>query len=566
MYDKNKQLKLISADENQAIKYTKQKKKNYYSIYDKVFEKYKNEISNYENSFVIPKNGPVLYLTNSTNDLYNYIYNNNDNYTQLYARDTKDAYSDMNKIEIVKNDIELEKLHVKNIEYKGPLNRTYFTSEYLMLNDIFGHIFTKSSKDKRKTKKKYKLLEVNVNSFDFYDNYKEEFEKQKKELLLKEAANLLINEITNRKRNKKPVFKEIGPNIYFDKIINNIIRKIEVRKENNELVSIEYIVNMIKEEIDNDNHDPILLPKKIEYSDGSSNVDLRNQSTILPPINNKGQNTEKIQFLDYDMIANVKKKKKNKQYGETDEDDEPECRDDENKIDNKRKSNMRYIRDKDRNYILEDDLDEKKNSEDFIDSIKKSGLNKSQKIYNPKNEDKAMKIDKEKGFFDSLKNENAFTKTLRCLNYITDDTSEFSQSIHLKFQKTHFNFLKRIDSFLITQSACIVDNLGQTIGDIGKTYKKKLKSLLLNKNKNNDNIENNKNINDNNEMVMKDGDIQENVCSKKQTVEEFKVQVLDDIKRWNDEFNSGNKEGIYLGNFITYIVKMIYIFVFKLNS
>lgn len=117
---------------------------------------------------------------------------------------------------------------------------------------------------------------VNMSDFDHFDIYKENYLRMREEQFLKDTAYFIFNK-TNKNKFKKFVFKEIPTNDYFQNVIDKITRLVEIKKNNNEFVSVEYIVNMLKEEIENNNISPIKI---------------KNKDMLLPLINKKNPDIE----------------------------------------------------------------------------------------------------------------------------------------------------------------------------------------------------------------------------------------------------------------------------------
>lgn len=514
---KNKNLKRIEG--SPIVKYSKMKKKNLFSLYDRVYNKYRNEISNYENSFILPKKDPNLILFNNSKDDFmidnHKLSNNKNSFFEFYKNDDennlnpniKDGYVDMSKprfVEFRTQPVEFENYNIKSLEYNGPLNETFFQQEFLMLNSILSQLFINSTRQKIKTKKKYRIGEVNINTFDFYDNYKEEFLKAKEEMLLKEAANHLLNYMGKRKKLISHMkFREIPVNNFFENFLDKIIRRVEVRKDNNELVSVEFIVNMIKEEIESNNMDPIIIRNNSKIENNCNNEDNMSQYSYLPPIHSKPasvlneQVEKKVPFLDYENIANVRRLKKNKgNYSDGDSNQNSPKR---------QKNNFRYIKDKNGNYVIEEDYNEIQNEEDFINSLKNSGLkNKTKKRIdlkmikkgkeglkdiseeeiNRNNSDCDLenKRNRRKNkFLAKIRSQQSAKDRFEYVNYFTDENNNEmrrSFNLHMRFQKTHINFLKRIDTFFLTTQSSGIDDLRQTLGPLNYNYRKKINELL----------------------------------------------------------------------------------------
>ncbi len=541
----NSILKLKTVEGSSIVKYKKVKKNNLFSLYDQVYNKYRNECEIYENSFISSKNDPDLFLSNNidkTSNLEEYKKADEIHYYNEYCKKiqhikdpkTKDNFVDMTnnndniypevKIPNIKyNNNSNNNINIKYLEYKGPLNKSYINQEFLMLHGIFNQLFISKYKNTIPNTKKYFLNKININYFDYYDYYLDEFRKSKEEMLLKEAANYIINIINKKKKDQsKTKFNEIPQNFYFEKFMDKIIHKVEVRKDNNELISVEYIANMIKEEIETNNIKPIIINrKKIEEEFTTENYNSR--ISFLPKINSKyetkeTQEDQKIPFLDYDMVANVKrlKKKGNFSYSDMNYNNT-----------NGNKSNMRYIRDKNGNYILEEDSDEKKNEDDFVNSIRKTNefdikkqkrlkerslndiseedMNRNLNISDNELIEKRKK--KRNKFLEKMKKEqlilqkNNFDFLDYCSaddnfvnnnsnhnNYIVNN-NEMIKSFNLnnRFQKTHINFLgglNRLDNFFLTTQSSGFDDLRLTQGPPGYNHRKKIKEILLKKQEN----------------------------------------------------------------------------------
>jgi len=566
---KDKKQNIKTVEGSRIVSYKKMKKKDLFSLYDRVYEKYRSELSNYENSFSVPNKAPDLFLSNNLHqnnehlhvesyiaaDQANNINNNNNNHNnalkhyfqEKFKRNSKvkDGFDEMTRKKNLESSsktqhFNYDNMKVTSLEYTGLLNQTYFNQEFSMLNSIISQLFINNSIQKQKVstnsksinssncfKKKYRLSQVNVNSFDFYDEYKEEFLKAKEELLLQEAANFIMTYMgkKNKGQAQSVKFREIAQNNFFEEFLNKIIRKVEVRKDNNELVSVEYIVNMIREEIDSNNTDPIMLNKlNKRYEDCASqdnnNNNINSVSSFLPPINSKpmslfDEEKKKVPFLDYEMVANVKRLKKKHKKASFLKDGESDC---ESGGDAKRKKTFgRYVKDINGNWIFEEVAE----GEKPFDSVKRKSKYNNEKEEEEEEEDVDESFNKKKVHHRKSKRENSLkdiseeanknlsendgietqNKRKRRKNkflakiktqqspksefeyqqYFTDENNaemRKSFNLHMRFQKTHFNFLNKIDTFFLTTHSSGFDDLGHTLGPIGYSYKKKLNQLL----------------------------------------------------------------------------------------
>lgn len=643
---KKQKQNLKTVEGSPIVKYKKMEKKNLFSLYDRVYEKYRSEFSQYENSFNLPQKAPDLFLSNNIHNnshLQPLNFENNSNNNEFTHNNVdqrlkwnpklKDSFVDMTSkqknIEIGKTQpYEFEDFKHKSLEYAGPLNRTYFNQEFLMLNSILSQLFISNSLQKQSSKnntnnnnnsnsinninnnnfsskKKYRLAEVNVNAFDFHDEYKQEFLKAKEELLLKEAANFIANYVITKKTKlaaQAGKFREIPQNNFFENFLNKIIRKVEVRKDNNELVSVEHIVNMIREEIEANNINPLSLHnERKSYEDCASqdnNNYLLSKSSFLPPIYSKpmsvlNEEDRKVPFMDYEMVANVKrldkkknKNKKGKGYGSDSEGnfDSDSDGDGDDDINNDSGKNVRgrYVKDRNGNWVFQEYKAGEKNlhkntkrrsksknefyddfdiadedssfnnyngnnnfsEEDFLNSNKNTNNNsnnnnnnKSKNNHNEINkqhnrntkhnntrkqrgsvgalkdisEEEANKNHSENEietqnnkrkkrknkFLEKIKNQQSPKSEFEFKQYFTDENNadmRKSFNLHMKFQKTHFNFLNKIDTFFLTTHSSGFGDLGQTLGPLGYNYRKKLNELLK---KTKDNIKNNSSVSNN---------------------------------------------------------------------
>ena len=309
-------LKIRSIEGSPMIKYSKMKK-NIFSLHNKINQRYINDVNDYENSFNINNNSPVLFLSNSSKNNYRNSENlaGHEKYTSTMTN-TKDSFVDisptngLDKFSLIK-----KKINITNLEYNNPITDTFTNAEFALINNILYQLCL-TSPNYRKTKKKYRLAEVNVNSFDFYDYYKDDFEKVKEEQLFKEAAFFIFSKTQFQKKTKKKNyhFEKIDFNNVFEEVLYKILRKVEIRKDNNELVSVEFIVNMIREEIDNNIINPIVF-KNGKILNDFNLQELNNKSNILPPINLKSS----LNSNDFDVISNKIKKKQNFVISENDE-------------------------------------------------------------------------------------------------------------------------------------------------------------------------------------------------------------------------------------------------------
>jgi hypothetical protein len=596
---------------NDFIQYKKKKKQDNSSNFNKMCNKKIENIYNYERSFDIPNNEPDLYLINNINSPIKFNTNlikYKDTYNIFNTeprKKTKDSYVDMstsrkkNHNENKRQPLEYKNFNVKNLEYEGPLNPTFTNNELIMFNNLISQILSNSTKFKTiKTKyKRYRLNKINMDQFDLFEKYQEDYTQMKEELYIKEAANLLMKKFNGKKKEKeyqRQNLMEIKGSNNLDNILENLIRKIEIRKENNELISVENITIMIKEEIENENKkeenynyglnsemNHKYLKKENNnnnenkymynylYNYTSETLDNLNINTdeinrnmniftedvekenyiFFPPIstihqitgttkentkeNNDVDNEPKIPFLDYDIIANVKKKYKKGKGGHKNED-----------ILTDNKKEYKYIKDENGNYIrieiTEENSSKKNQDQIFIDdqnfliknSKKKKKPNKRSstiedfgfhinynyinnfKNYNNNNNNNKnycnfLGEDNYNNNINNIINNNIINRNKNYRNFFGEDVLENRRSFYMNFQKTLINFPnknKKIDSFLITQSS-FGDEFGQTFGSMEKKIKIKLRDLNENK------IEKNKNGNGINDIqeVIEDNKILNNL-------------------------------------------------------
>jgi hypothetical protein len=585
---------------NDFIQYKRQKKQDYTSNFNKMCNKKIENIYNYERSFDIPNKEPDLYLVNNINSPIKSTINEtnsnlNSNIYNIFnteqRKKTKDSYVDMSSSikkyqhSNKRQPLEYNNFMIKNLEYDGPLNPTFTNNELIMFNNLISQILSNSTKFKtfRTKYKRYRLNKINLDQFDLYEKYQDDYSQMKQELYIKEAANILMKKFTGKKKEKeyqRHILKEVKGGNNLDNILENLIRKIEIRKENNEFISVENITVMIKEEIENENEkqdnyevESEMYNKYINkensenkyiynylYNQTSETLNNLNINTeeinrniftadaekenyiFFPPIStihqvtgttkeNTKENTDvdtepKIPFLDYSMVANVKKLKKRKAKDKY-----------EDVLDNDGK-NYRYIKDKNGNYILveindNDDISSPKN-QIFIDdqNIESFMREKSKKKKRCKKSSTIENFGNHFYFNNKNNNNNIHNKNENYRNLFGEDVLESRRSFYMNFQKTHLNFPKKnnkIDSFLITQSS-FGDEFGQTFGSMAaKKIKKKLRDL------DEDNIEkdNNNRINDIQE-VIEDNNILNNLKN-------LNIESNDnDFLNTNDNTNSNN--------------------------
>lgn len=99
--------------------------------------------------------------------------------------------------------------------------------------------------------KKFQGKIIQMTDFDQFEDYKEKYFKNREEQLYQDAAYFIINKI-NKKKQKKYIFKEVSLNQHFPRIVDKISRLVEIKNKNNEVVSVEYIANMLREEIESE--------------------------------------------------------------------------------------------------------------------------------------------------------------------------------------------------------------------------------------------------------------------------------------------------------------------------
>ena len=105
--------------------------------------------------------------------------------------------------------------------------------------------------------------------------------------IIQESARLIIDKCSNKNKRKNYnycYFKEIEANNYFDKILNEVYRKVEIRTSLNKLISEDLVVSLIKQELMNQfnlNNDH-KKEKKEKLNDITIKKDL-----ILPKIEEK---------------------------------------------------------------------------------------------------------------------------------------------------------------------------------------------------------------------------------------------------------------------------------------
>jgi len=132
---------------------------------------------------------------------------------------------------------------------------------------------------------------INMSDFDQFEDYKENYMKMREEQFLRETAYFIYDKF-NKKKFKKFIFKEVPTTESFKDIINKITHLVEIKRNNNEFISVEYIVNMLREEIECKCIKPIRV---------------KNEDLLLPIINKKSDHAS----LDFESSfdKNIKKLK-----------------------------------------------------------------------------------------------------------------------------------------------------------------------------------------------------------------------------------------------------------------
>jgi hypothetical protein len=240
-----------------------------------------NEPPNLNNEFKSVYSG----VTNKFGQNLEFInYNKNKNSSTSYYNN---CIISNNKFSKFDNDFNNNKNNHNEIEDLKNFNPRYTNSSSLFKSF---YKFTKTQHNPNNITKnisKEKKKVVNMSDFDQFELYRENYIKMRDEQFLKDTAYSIYDKFYKKKL-KKFIFKEITTNDFFKEIIHKITRLVEIKRNNNEFVSVEYIVNMLREEIDKNSIDPIHI---------------KNEDLMLPLINKKSTHAA----LEFESEFNQKK-------------------------------------------------------------------------------------------------------------------------------------------------------------------------------------------------------------------------------------------------------------------
>ena len=133
---------------------------------------------------------------------------------------------------------------------------------------------------------------------------------------IKNTADYIINNINPKKENEKikkniKTPKLIIHNIFFEWILNKVMHKTEIRNQYNEVVTVEYVINLLNKEVKSFKKNIInyvskndkLKQNQIEISDDNSDEEFDNKRTYL--FTDRIKNNKKIKKIDFEEINNL---------------------------------------------------------------------------------------------------------------------------------------------------------------------------------------------------------------------------------------------------------------------
>jgi len=344
---------------------------------------------------------------------------------------------------------------LSNLNFLYPLNNIQMNKNY------------NNSNDENKRNKSINKKTIDMNDFDQFEQYKENYMKMREEQFLKDTAYYIYNNY-NKKKFKKYIFKEIPNNDYFKKLIDKITRLVEIKRNNNELVSVEYIMNMLREEIEDDKIAPIKV---------------KNEDLLLPLINKKYSHANLEYESEFEknrrLIKKLKKSKRKNKYftsciseevenywenKNSKNDDSYEFKGPKDKIKISDNLIINNINKKGKKKKFSEDSDYYETDSEFSDNNE----NKKRKRKKRRNSDSGNSFSEDESSYidsDISEYEKKRRKRRRRKHYInhpktTDIAKKLLGNIEInldkdmKFLNTQKNFfMKRLDSFLITQSS-----------------------------------------------------------------------------------------------------------------
>lgn len=211
---------------------------------------------------------------NSPTSYYNNCIKSNNNFSKFQSNsnnaNNSNSYLNYNNNNFSNNQNEIE--DIKNLKLRNTFNSSVFKS----FNKFSKTQHSRNNNYENKNRSKEKKKVINMSDFDQFENYKENYLKMREEQFLKDTAYFIYDKF-DKKKFKKFIFKEIPTNEYFKEIIDKITRLVEIKRNNNEFISVEYIVNMLRQEIESNSIAPMRM---------------KNEDFLLPLINKKSSHAD----------------------------------------------------------------------------------------------------------------------------------------------------------------------------------------------------------------------------------------------------------------------------------